>query len=185
MLCTVVSLTLCKCDTLISLASSLCPPSYRTAWCREDFPYPSRSEIYTRGCSNIDMYAYDPTACLLLEQFSIDTHYIDVSRYSDRPMPAVKALFRHWFDKAAWHRPSILVLDNLDNLLSPELEVNQLARNGTQTTDIPRSMRTLSGPGISLNSLCRSSHPRLELQRQTRGESSCSPLPLLSRHFIL
>jgi len=54
------------------------------------------------------------------------TQYIDVSSYADRPIPAVKTLFRHWFDKAAWHRPSILVFDNLDKLLSAELEVNVL-----------------------------------------------------------
>lgn len=50
------------------------------------------------------------------------THYIDVSRFSDRPISAVKSLFRHWFDKAAWHRPTILVLDNLDKLLGAEVE---------------------------------------------------------------
>jgi peroxin-1 len=70
------------------------------------------------------MYVHDVAGCLVLvQQVSIDTHYVDVSRYSDRPTPTVKALLRYWFDKVAWHRPSVLVLDNLDKLLSAELEV--------------------------------------------------------------
>lgn len=36
---------------------------------------------------------------------------------------SVKAQFNFWFDKCAWHRPSILILDNLDKLLSAEVEV--------------------------------------------------------------
>jgi len=52
-----------------------------------------------------------------------DTYYVDVSRYSEQPISAVKGLFRYWFDKAAWHRPSILILDNLEKLLGAEVEV--------------------------------------------------------------
>ncbi|KJA20005.1 hypothetical protein HYPSUDRAFT_204070 [Hypholoma sublateritium FD-334 SS-4] len=50
------------------------------------------------------------------------THYIDVSKLVDQPIPAVKAQFNYWFDKCAWHRPSVLVLDNLDKLLPAEVE---------------------------------------------------------------
>ena len=52
-----------------------------------------------------------------------DIHYIDSAKFSEQPIPSVKAQFNFWFDKCAWHRPSILILDNLDKLLSVEVEV--------------------------------------------------------------
>ena len=55
--------------------------------------------------------------------FTEDIHYIDISKISEQSIPSVKAQFNYWFDKCAWHRPSILILDNLDNLLSAEVEV--------------------------------------------------------------
>jgi peroxin-1 len=54
---------------------------------------------------------------------SADIHYIDSAKFSEQPIPSVKAQFDFWFDKCAWHRPSILILDNLDKLLSAEVEV--------------------------------------------------------------
>ncbi|GLB37363.1 putative peroxisome biogenesis factor 1, N-terminal [Lyophyllum shimeji] len=50
------------------------------------------------------------------------THFVDVSRYAEQSIPSIKALLRYWFAKATWHRPSILILDNLDKLLSAEVE---------------------------------------------------------------
>lgn len=52
-----------------------------------------------------------------------DIHYVDVSKYSELPIPTAKNLFRYWLDKARWHKPSVIVLDNLDKLLSAEVEV--------------------------------------------------------------
>ncbi|KAF8813732.1 AAA-domain-containing protein [Phlegmacium glaucopus] len=49
-------------------------------------------------------------------------HYIDVSKFSEQSIPSIKAQFNYWFDKCAWHRPSILILDDLDKLLSAEVE---------------------------------------------------------------
>lgn len=46
-----------------------------------------------------------------------------MSRYTDKSVPAVKALFKYWFDKSAWHKPTILILDNLHKLLGAEVEV--------------------------------------------------------------
>ncbi|PPQ98400.1 hypothetical protein CVT24_004079 [Panaeolus cyanescens] len=48
--------------------------------------------------------------------------HIDASKLSEQPVSAVKAQFRYWFDKCAWHKPSLLVIDNLDKLLSAEVE---------------------------------------------------------------
>lgn len=63
--------------------------------------------------------------CLFMSSYVlIDTHYIDASKLVDQPIPAVKAQFNYWFDKCAWHRPSVLVLDNLDKLLPAEVEVS-------------------------------------------------------------
>lgn len=53
----------------------------------------------------------------------IDIHYVDVSKHADSPIPTVKSLFSYWFAKAAWHKPSVIVLDNLDKLLAAEVEV--------------------------------------------------------------
>ena len=32
---------------------------------------------------------------------------------------------KYWMDKASWHKPSILVLDNIDKLMGTELEVSR------------------------------------------------------------
>jgi len=34
----------------------------------------------------------------------------------------------YWFDKCAWHKPSVLIIDNLDKLLSAEVEVRHLTK---------------------------------------------------------
>ncbi|EMD35794.1 hypothetical protein CERSUDRAFT_115742 [Gelatoporia subvermispora B] len=50
------------------------------------------------------------------------TLYIDFSKYSEAPVPKLRSLFKHWMDKAAWHRPAVLVFDNIDKLMGVELE---------------------------------------------------------------
>ncbi|KAJ7594598.1 P-loop containing nucleoside triphosphate hydrolase protein [Mycena floridula] len=50
------------------------------------------------------------------------TYYVDVSKYAEKPIHTVKALFKYWFHKALWHKPSILILDNLHKLLSAQVE---------------------------------------------------------------
>ncbi|KIY53996.1 AAA-domain-containing protein [Fistulina hepatica ATCC 64428] len=49
-------------------------------------------------------------------------YHVDACTYAQKPVPQVKSLMQYWYDKARWHRPSILVLDNLDALISVELE---------------------------------------------------------------
>lgn len=51
------------------------------------------------------------------------TLYIDVSRYTEKPVQTLRTQFQFWLDKAMWHRPSVLVFDNLEKLLGAELEV--------------------------------------------------------------
>jgi len=55
--------------------------------------------------------------------FASDIHYVDASKLFEQPITVVKAEINYWFDKCAWHRPSMLILDNLDKLLGAELEV--------------------------------------------------------------
>ena len=52
-----------------------------------------------------------------------DTLYADASAVSEKPISATKAQFDYWFDKAMWHRPAILILDDVDKLLGVEMEV--------------------------------------------------------------
>lgn len=33
---------------------------------------------------------------------------------------------KYWLEKASWHKPSLLVLDNIDKLMGVELEVCKL-----------------------------------------------------------
>ncbi|KAF9047391.1 P-loop containing nucleoside triphosphate hydrolase protein [Panaeolus papilionaceus] len=48
--------------------------------------------------------------------------YIDASKFAEQPVLSVKAQFNYWFDKCSWHKPSLLVIDNLDKLLCAEVE---------------------------------------------------------------
>ncbi|KAF7298025.1 putative peroxisomal biogenesis AAA ATPase pex1 [Mycena chlorophos] len=50
------------------------------------------------------------------------TLYVDVSRIANQPLPVVKSLLSYWLDKAIWHRPSVLILDNIEKLLGAEAE---------------------------------------------------------------
>ena len=51
------------------------------------------------------------------------TLYVDLSRYTEKPVETLRTQFQYWLDKAMWHRPSVLVFDNLEKLLGTELEV--------------------------------------------------------------
>ncbi|TRM69216.1 P-loop containing nucleoside triphosphate hydrolase protein [Schizophyllum amplum] len=50
------------------------------------------------------------------------TLHIDASTIAEKPISAIKSQLDYWFDKAMWHKPAILILDDLDKLLSAELE---------------------------------------------------------------
>jgi len=53
----------------------------------------------------------------------LDVHYVDVSKLVQLSISSLKAHFNYWFDKCSWHKPSVLILDSLDKLLSVEVEV--------------------------------------------------------------
>ncbi|KAH9846022.1 AAA-domain-containing protein [Lenzites betulinus] len=50
------------------------------------------------------------------------TLYVDLSRFSGSPIAKVRSQMKYWMEKAAWHRPALLVLDNIDKLMGTELE---------------------------------------------------------------
>ncbi|KAF9528481.1 P-loop containing nucleoside triphosphate hydrolase protein [Crepidotus variabilis] len=49
-------------------------------------------------------------------------HYVDVAKLTDKPVATLKAQMNYWFDICEWHKPSVLVLDNLHKLLDAERE---------------------------------------------------------------
>lgn len=54
----------------------------------------------------------------------LDVLKVDLAQYTTMPVPKVKALFNYWFEKAYWHRPSIILFDNMDKLMAAEEEVS-------------------------------------------------------------
>lgn len=52
-----------------------------------------------------------------------DSLYVDLSKCSEMPVSKFRSMLRYWMDKAAWHRPSLLLMDNVDRLLGAEAEV--------------------------------------------------------------
>ncbi|TFY68057.1 hypothetical protein EVG20_g3702 [Dentipellis fragilis] len=49
-------------------------------------------------------------------------YYVDVSRWTEKPVTKVRDQLHFWLDKALWHRPSVIIFDNLDKLLPVEAE---------------------------------------------------------------
>ena len=50
------------------------------------------------------------------------TQYVDCATFVEERMPLVRSHFKEWLDEAAWHAPTLLVLDNLDTLIPAEAE---------------------------------------------------------------
>ncbi|PCH34751.1 AAA-domain-containing protein [Wolfiporia cocos MD-104 SS10] len=50
------------------------------------------------------------------------TLYMDMSKHAEATVGKIRPLFKYLKDKAAWHRPCVLVLDNIDKLMGAELE---------------------------------------------------------------
>ncbi|KAA1470710.1 AAA-domain-containing protein [Dentipellis sp. KUC8613] len=49
-------------------------------------------------------------------------YYVDVTRWTEKPITKVRDQLHFWLDKALWHRPSVIIFDNLDKLLPVEAE---------------------------------------------------------------
>lgn len=53
-----------------------------------------------------------------------DTLFIDLSQYTEKTVPRLRELFIYWLTKARWHQPSIMIFDNIDQLIPPQAEVS-------------------------------------------------------------
>jgi peroxin-1 len=75
------------------------------------------------------IYACASFAPLACSRFCADaptravSRYVDLARYRDKPVRVLRELLAFWRDKAAWHAPSVLALDNLDAIVPAEVEV--------------------------------------------------------------
>lgn len=62
-----------------------------------------------------------------------DTLFVDLSQYTEKTVPRLRELFTYWLTKARWHQPSIMILDNLDQLIPPQAEVSEGPRTVNTT----------------------------------------------------
>ena len=107
-----------------------------------------------------------------------DTLYVDVSRYAASPIAKIRSHLKYWMDKASWHKPSLLVLDNIDKLMGTELEVCIYTRpSPPRCSSRFRSMQTLSTLATSRSSFSRSlGRPRGRRLQMPAGWSSLQQL---------
>ncbi|KAJ7125012.1 P-loop containing nucleoside triphosphate hydrolase protein [Mycena epipterygia] len=79
------------------------------------------------------------------------TLYVDVSRYAALPVQTIKSLLGYWFRKTVWHRPAILILDNLEKLVGVELEHADSFRT-RHITEIFLSLYSSAARSVASNS---------------------------------
>ena len=101
------------------------PIGHRTKWCRENSASSCGRQSNARRPADALLYVASRGIgpyCLTIYLF-LDTLYVDLSRYNGSPIAKVRSHLKHWMEKACWHKPSLLVLDNIDKLMGTELEV--------------------------------------------------------------
>ncbi|KLO10316.1 AAA-domain-containing protein [Schizopora paradoxa] len=92
----------------------------------------SLSGILLTGRAGTGKTSVASTIANLLEassKFFAHTIYTDFSKHAEDKVGQVKAALKHICEKALWHRPCVLVFDNLDKLLSVEQEHSDSFRN--------------------------------------------------------
>ncbi|KAF8531614.1 P-loop containing nucleoside triphosphate hydrolase protein [Gautieria morchelliformis] len=50
------------------------------------------------------------------------TLYVDLTKHGEERILVLKSLFQFWLDVAKWHRPSVIVFDNLERVVPAEVE---------------------------------------------------------------
>ena len=73
-----------------------------------------------------------PTQLFLVLIFIADVIYVDFADHVEKRVPRLKAFFEYLVDKAIWHRPSVLVIDNMDALLEAEKEAAKIVQQARQ-----------------------------------------------------
>jgi hypothetical protein len=61
-------------------------------------------------------------------------------QHTDKSVAVLNKLFGYWFDKASWHRPTLLVFDNMESLFGVELEVPLYFAHGLPSLLIPENL---------------------------------------------
>ncbi|KAG9051589.1 Peroxisome biosynthesis protein pex1 [Tulasnella sp. UAMH 9824] len=93
------------------------------------------------------------------------TVYLDLSKNSEDRVATMRNNFKTWLSVATWHRPTILVLDNLDRAVGPEVE----HADSTRTKQIAEVFVSVFAPsrapaGVAILATCQSQstlHPLL------------------------
>lgn len=62
-----------------------------------------------------------------------DTLFVDLSQYTEKTVPRLRELFTYWLTKARWHQPSVMIFDNIDQLIPPQAEVSRGPRTKNAT----------------------------------------------------
>lgn len=53
-----------------------------------------------------------------------DVLFVDLAKYADERVATVKSHFETWLHLALWHKPTILILDNLDRIVPAEVDAS-------------------------------------------------------------
>ncbi|KIO34778.1 hypothetical protein M407DRAFT_16729 [Tulasnella calospora MUT 4182] len=91
--------------------------------------------------------------------------YLDLSKNSEDRVATMRSNFKTWLSVATWHRPTILVLDNLDRAIGPEVE----HADSTRAKQIAEVFVSVFAPpraptGVAILATCQSQstlHPLL------------------------
>ena len=78
---------------------------------------------------------------------TVDVIYVNFAEHVEKRVPRLKAFFEYLVNKSVWHKPSVLVIDNIDALLEAEKEVCPLFLCVEWLTDGNLSTKTVYGPG--------------------------------------
>lgn len=71
----------------------------------------------------------------------VDVVHVDLSKHSEDRIPTMRGNLQNWLNVASWHRPSVIVLDNLDRVVGPEVEVGGVTAQHLPDTDFAEARR--------------------------------------------
>ncbi|QRV84134.1 AAA family ATPase [Ceratobasidium sp. AG-Ba] len=90
--------------------------------------------------------------------------YVDLAQMADEHTSSLRSKFKTWRSVAAWRRPSVLVLDNLDKVVSAEVEHTDSSRARHLAEHFLDVFASAPAPGVAILASCTSPsalHPLL------------------------
>lgn len=66
---------------------------------------------------------------LSISNTSLGVIHVDLAQLADEHTSSLRSKFKAWKAVAAWRQPSVLVLDNLDKVVSAEVEASSFILN--------------------------------------------------------